>query len=131
MSIQAPILYPAVLIMCCLAVTPAAASACDGQLDIREATLASIKIFIQRQQKTVLTFAGYSGAGYQYPGAMMEQASRFLDAQDPLKTVINIGAKAEGIGAVYEIAREKAKSKGRTAPASFQGAAHGALANGN
>ena len=52
MSIQAPILYPAVLIMCCLAVTPAAASACDGQLDIREATLASIKIFIQRQQKT-------------------------------------------------------------------------------
>lgn len=56
---------------------------------------------------TVLTFAGYSGATYEDPGAMMEHASRLLDGQDPEKVLINIGATAEGIGAVYEIAKRK------------------------
>jgi hypothetical protein len=55
----------------------------------------------------VLTFTGYSGSGYQDPGAMMEQASRLLDKLDPLTTLINIGATAEGIGAVYAIAKRK------------------------
>ncbi len=98
---------PAVLITCCLAVAPVAANACDGSREIREATLASIKTFIHQKQKTVLTFAGYSGSRYQDPVAMMEHASHLLDEQDPLKTLINIGATAEGIGALYEIAKRK------------------------
>lgn len=107
MHLFAHIFYPAVLITCCLAVTPVAANGCDGAREIGEATLASIKTFIHQKQKTVLTFAGYSGARYQDPGAMMEHASRLLDEQDPLKTLINIGATAEGIGALYEIAKRK------------------------
>jgi hypothetical protein len=104
---HASIFQCAVLIACCLAVTPHAANACDGPQEVREATLASIKEFIQSKQMRVLTFAGYSGAQYEDPGAMMGHASRILAEQDPQKTLINIGATAEGIGAVYEISKRK------------------------
>jgi len=103
----APAFLLAMLITCCLTVTLDAAGACDGPHEVREATLASIKKFIHSKQMTVLTFAGYSGARYENPAAMMEHASRVLDAQDPQKTLINIGATEEGIGAVYEIAKRK------------------------
>lgn len=104
---QAPVFHLAVLITCCLAVNSDAASDCDGPREVREATLASIKAFIQSKQMTILTFAGYSGAQYEDPGAMMEHASRVLNGQDPEKILINIGATVEGIGAVYEIAKRK------------------------
>lgn len=97
----------AVLIACCLAVTLGAAGACDGPRDVREVTLASIEAFVHKKQMTVLTFAGYSGAQYEAPEAMMEYASRVLDGQDPAKTLINIGATEVGIGAVYELAKRK------------------------
>lgn len=96
-----------ILTTCCLAVASDAAGACDGSHEVREANLASIKEFIHGKQMTVLTFAGYSGARYENPAAMMEHASRVLDAQDPQKILINIGATEEGIGAVYEIAKRK------------------------
>jgi len=38
---------------------------------------------------------------------MKERASHILDGQDPEKVLINIGATAEGIGEVYEIAKQK------------------------
>lgn len=104
---KAPDFLLAMLITCCLTVTLDAAGACDGPHEVREATLASIKEFIHSKQMTVLTFAGYSGARYENPAAMMEHASQVLDAQDPQKTLINIGATEEGIGAVYEIAKRK------------------------
>jgi hypothetical protein len=97
----------AVLIACCLTVIPVAAKTCDGPRDAREATLASIQAFIHIKRMTVLTFAGYSGAQYQDPGAMMDNASRILDGQNPARTLINIGATAEGIGAVYDAAKQK------------------------
>jgi hypothetical protein len=95
------------LITCYLAFTSGAANACDGPREVRETTLASIKAFIHTQQMAVLTFAGYSGARYEAPEALMEHASDVLDRQDSGKTLINIGATAEGIGAVYEIAKKK------------------------
>lgn len=104
---RALIVHLVVLITCILAVIPGAANACDGPREVREATLASIQSFIHGKKMTVLTLAGYSGAQYQDPGAMLERASRILEAQDPTKTLINIGATAEGIGAVYEIAKKK------------------------
>jgi len=104
---NAPILYLAILITCCLVVPVDAASVCNGPREVHEATPASIKQFIQGKQMTVLTFAGYSGAQYEDPGAMTEHASRVLDGQDPEKILINSGATEEGIGAVYEIAKRK------------------------
>ena len=38
---------------------------------------------------------------------MLEQAVRILDQFDPRKTIVNIGATAEGIGAVYDAAKRK------------------------
>jgi hypothetical protein len=96
-----------VLITSCLVVATDAASACDGPREVREVTIASIKAFIQSKKMTVLTFAGYSGAEYEDPSAIIEQASRVLDGQDSKKILINIGATEEGIGAVYEIAKRK------------------------
>jgi hypothetical protein len=91
---------------CCLLV-PAEASACNALAEVREASSASVKEFAQRQRKTVLTFVGYSGAGYEDPKALLEHASRILDGQDPAKVLVNIGATAEGIGEVYALAKRK------------------------
>jgi hypothetical protein len=102
-----PGLHLTALIACCAAGIPAPAGACEGPRDVREATLATIEAFVEGRHMTVLTFAGYSAAEYEDPGAMRAHASRVLDRQDPAKTLINIGATAAGIGAVYEIAKQK------------------------
>jgi len=97
----------AVLITGCLTIAPVAANACDGPRAVREATSASLEAFIRAKQMTMLTFTGYSGAQYEDPAALMEHAARVLDGQAFATTIINIGATAEGIGAVYEIAKQK------------------------
>jgi hypothetical protein len=53
----------------------------------------------------VLTFAGYSGTGYQDAAAMQALAGRILDAEDPAQVLVNAGGTAEGIGAVYRLAK--------------------------
>ncbi len=88
--------------------TVASASlACDVATEAREASVAEIKAFFAARNKQVLTFFGYSGAGYQDPGAMLERAASVLDGFDPENTIVNIGATAEGIGAVYEAAKRR------------------------
>ena len=100
-------LHVTVLIVCGFSLNSSAPGACDGPREVREANLASIKEFIQDKQMTVVTFAGYSGAEYEDPKAMLEHASRVLDGLDPAKVLINIGATKVGIGAVYELAKQK------------------------
>ena len=55
--------------------------------------------------KTVLTFVGYSGAGYESPAAMLDIAAGVLAGFDPATTLVALGATPDGIGAVYELAR--------------------------
>jgi NADPH:quinone reductase-like Zn-dependent oxidoreductase len=55
----------------------------------------------------VLTFLGYSGAEYEDKPLMIQQATRILGEFDPQSTIVNIGATAAGIGAVYEVAKRK------------------------
>jgi len=81
-----------------------AQSACDAAQTLVDATPAQVSSFFNGQKKTVLTFLGYSGAGYQNPQAMLEAARRVLAQYNPSRTIVNIGATAEGIGAVYELA---------------------------
>jgi hypothetical protein len=81
--------------------------ACDGPADVRTATSASIREFVEGKGRKVLTFAGYSGAGYEDPKRMLDEAARILDGEDPAKTLVNIGATKVGIGAVYELAKAK------------------------
>jgi hypothetical protein len=84
-----------------------AAAVCDGPREVREATLGSVTAFVEAKRMTVLTFAGFSAARYEDPAAMLRHAARVLEAQDPATTLINSGATAEGIGAVYAIAKRK------------------------
>src|SRR4249920_3748814 len=98
---------PGLAVLICLALAPGAANACDGPRAVREATTASLNAFIRAKQMTVLTFTGYSGAQYEDPAALREHAARVLEGQAPAKTLINIGATADGIGAVYEVAKQK------------------------
>jgi hypothetical protein len=74
---------------------------------VKSATIEDIRAFFKSSQKTVLTFVGYSGAGYQDEASMRKQAERILGEYDPAKTIVNIGATPEGIGAIYEIAKRK------------------------
>jgi hypothetical protein len=55
----------------------------------------------------VVTFVGYSGAGYEDEAAMLDAAAEVLDGLDPARTVVNIGATPDGIGAVYRLAKER------------------------
>jgi len=73
----------------------------------RSATTEDIKAFFKGKQKTVVTFVGYSSAGYEDEVSMHKEAERVLSEFDPAKTIVNIGATPDGIGAVYELAKRK------------------------
>jgi hypothetical protein len=66
-----------------------------------------IRRFFAGQGKTVLTFIGYSDNGYEDPAALLERAESILREFDPNKTIVNIGATAGGIGAVYPLAKQR------------------------
>lgn len=57
--------------------------------------------------RRVLTFLGYSNAGYEDPEAMLERARQVLAICDPERTLVNAGATEAGIGAVYPLAKER------------------------
>jgi hypothetical protein len=73
----------------------------------RIASLDDIGAFFKGKQKVVVTFVGYSGAGYEDEPSMRKQAERILREFDPAKTIVNIGATSDGIGAIYELAKRK------------------------
>jgi transaldolase len=81
------------------------AAACDLAATVKDADVNDIKSFFDSQNKDVTTFAGYSGAEYEDKTAMLEKAGRVLSEFDASKTIVNIGATPEGIGAVYELAK--------------------------
>ena len=61
---------------------------------------------VRSSGRRVLTFIGYSGAGYEDEAAMLAAARAVLARFDPGDTTVNAGATAEGIGAVYALAKE-------------------------
>jgi hypothetical protein len=73
----------------------------------KTATSKEMRDFFQGTGKTVLTFVGYSGVGYEDQEAMLTRAEHVLSEFDPAKTIVNIGATPEGIGCVYEIAKHR------------------------
>lgn len=80
---------------------------CRGAGQVRDATAADIQSYVRSRGMKVLTFVGYSGAGYNDPDAMQQRAAAVLEREQPQRTLVNIGATAEGIGAVYAIAKQK------------------------
>ena len=61
--------------------------------------------FFMRQGKTVLTFYGYSGLGYEDENAMLEVARNVLSKYSPETTLVNSGVTSVGIGAIYPLAK--------------------------
>lgn len=72
-----------------------------------EATPSDVRAFFTGQKKFVLTFLGYSGAGYEDESALLRHVNAVLDRYSPSSTIVNIGATADGIGRVYELARQR------------------------
>ncbi len=73
----------------------------------KEATLENITTFFAEQEKTVVTFVGYSGSGYEDPQAMLKRAESILKTLNPVTTIVNIGATPDGIGAIYPLAKQR------------------------
>ncbi len=71
-----------------------------------DASPKEVKHWFDQQDKTVVTFMGYSGAGYEDSKAMLAEAKKILSSHEPDKTIVNIGATSSGIGAVYEVAKK-------------------------
>lgn len=71
------------------------------------ATVDAIHAYFRTSGKTVVTFTGYSGAGYEDPAAMLAVALWQLDRYPPASTIVNIGATPDGIGALHEVARRR------------------------
>ncbi|MEA3410173.1 MAG: hypothetical protein U9R74_01370 [Pseudomonadota bacterium] len=81
--------------------------ACELETTVSESTPAEVGAFFERQDKDVVTFMGYSGAGYEDEASMLEKAARVLDEFDSSRTIVNIGATPDGIGAVYKLAKRR------------------------
>lgn len=64
-----------------------------------------VQTFFESKGLTVVTFLGYSGAEYEHPEELLEQGIKALRSLDRKTTVVNIGATAEGIGALYPEAK--------------------------
>ncbi len=85
----------------------AGATGCQPPRQLADATPEQVRMFFAADGRAVVTFLGYSGAGYEDPAAMLAHARRVLEQVDPRRTIVNIGATAEGIGAVYELAKQR------------------------
>jgi len=61
--------------------------------------------FFKSLGKTVLTFYGYSGRGYEDEKGMLEIARKALSGYSSANTLINSGVTSVGIGAIYPLAK--------------------------
>jgi hypothetical protein len=85
----------------------AAVQNCDPPVIAAATTVAEIRAHFTARGKTVLTFLGYSGADYEDKAAMLVRVATVLGGFDPRKTIVNIGGTIDGIGAAYQVARQK------------------------
>ena len=95
------------LCLCLSLCLPGVTAACDSQTDARNADGEAIVNFFQQSGKRVLTFVGFSGAGYEDESRPLAIALDILGGFDPSMTIVNIGATPEGIGALYELAKRR------------------------
>ncbi len=83
------------------------AAPCKPPTIMAAATPQQVIEALRSQKKKIVVFMGYSGTGYEDEPAMLRFAEVTLAKLDPRATVIAIGATAEGIGAVYDLAKRR------------------------
>lgn len=62
---------------------------------------------IRGMGRSVVTFLGFSGSGYEEPQAVERALAKALDELDPGAVIISAGATPQGIGAVYPLAKQR------------------------
>lgn len=62
---------------------------------------------VRETGRYVVTFTGFSDAGYEDPGGVEGAIREVLDEFEPTSAVICAGATSEGVGAVYPIAKQR------------------------
>ena len=82
-----------------------ATGACTLNTSLHVLPPAEVIARLAEENKTVVTFLGYSGAQYEDPAALLITVEQILLEFDPSGTVVNSGATAVGIGAVYPLAK--------------------------
>lgn len=70
------------------------------------ATVAEVNEWFSGQDKWVVTFVGYSGTGYENGSQMLSIAAEQLRGLNPEEVIVNIGGTPDGIGGVYQLAKE-------------------------
>jgi predicted Rossmann-fold nucleotide-binding protein len=78
-----------------------------GKSRVKDATPSEVRKYFQQQDMQVVTFCGYSGAGYEHPKDVLKHASKILANYDPAKTIVNCGATSAGIGEIYKVAKDR------------------------
>lgn len=81
--------------------------ACEPPRSPMQSTPSDVRAFFKGQKKLVLTFLGYSGAGYEDEAALLRHVNAILDRHSPSTTIVNIGATPDGIGRVYDVAKQR------------------------
>ena len=64
-----------------------------------------LQAFFIEQRKTVLTFFGFSGTGYENEAEMLQLVQEIISGHSPETTIVNIGGTRSGIGAAYPLAK--------------------------
>lgn len=99
-----------VAMLCAMATLFSAAAhaeVCAAPQQVVDATPQQVSEFFAAKRWKVVTFFGYSGAEYERPEVMLKRAGRALRGLNPRHVVVNIGATAQGIGAVYDLAKQR------------------------
>ena len=84
-----------------------AATSCTSLFQHTPRADSELHAFFEVEERSVVTFVGYSGAGYEDHDSLMATARAVLDRFDPSNAIINIGATPDGIGAIYGLAKER------------------------
>ncbi|HEV8256285.1 MAG TPA: hypothetical protein VGR42_04840 [Casimicrobiaceae bacterium] len=86
--------------------SPLASAAGSGRI-VRPADADAAIARIREAGRSVVTFVGFSGAGYEDAAAVERVIAKLLDDLSPTSVLICAGATPEGIGAVYPLAKKR------------------------
>ncbi len=86
---------------------PARASAARASRIVRLAEADAAIALVRKTGLYVVTFTGFSDAGYEDRGAVEGAIAKVLDEFEPTSAAICAGATPEGIGVVYPMAKQR------------------------
>lgn len=86
--------------------SPLPSAAGSGRI-VRPANASAAITRIRNAGRSVVTFVGFSGAGYEDALAVEHEIAKVLDDLSPTAVLICAGATPEGIGAVYPLAKKR------------------------